>query len=82
MHRSLNDNARIPGLAIAAATRAGLTLHDRCVALIAAVRGGRLVTRASFFQQHNIRTARTAGDPQWLIAHEDLLVFRSLAGDA
>lgn len=65
----------IPGLVIAAATHAGLRLTDRCVALIPAVRGGKLVTRASFFQIQNVRHALATGDPRWIIAHEDLLVF-------
>jgi tRNA G10 N-methylase Trm11 len=67
----------IPGLVITAATRSGLRLTDRCVALIPAVRNGALITRASFFQKQNVRQAHAAGDPQWLIAHEDLLVFSS-----
>jgi hypothetical protein len=74
--RSLID---VPGMVIAAGTHAGLRLTDRCVALLAGVRQGRLITRASFFQQHNIRAANAAGDRQWLIAHEDVLVFRRAA---
>jgi tRNA G10 N-methylase Trm11 len=74
--RSLID---VPGMVIAAGTHAGLRLTDRCVALLAGVRHGRLITRASFFQQHNIRAANATGDRQWLIAHEDVLVFRRAA---
>lgn len=65
----------IPGLVIAAATHARLQLADRCVALIPAVRDRKLITRASFFQKHNIRRAWQHGDPQWLIGHEDVLAF-------
>jgi SAM-dependent methyltransferase len=74
-YRRHGELVDIPGLAIAAAERAGLQLTDRCVALIAGVRGGRLVPRPSFFQTHNLRAARAAGDPQWLIGHEDALVL-------
>lgn len=66
----------IPGMAIAAGIAAGLTLTERCVALIPAIRNGRLVSRASFFQKHNVRVANATGDPHWLIGHEDVLTFR------
>src|SRR5690606_17966531 len=48
----------IPGLVVAAGQHAGLQLVERCVALIAGVRDGRLVPRGSFFQLRNIREAR------------------------
>ncbi|MFG1924351.1 TRM11 family SAM-dependent methyltransferase [Cryptosporangium sp. NPDC048952] len=70
----------LPGMVITAGQAAGLELVDRCVALIAGIRGGRLVPRGSFFQQHNIRLAHAAGDPQWLIGHEDVLAFRLSGG--
>ena len=66
----------IPGMVTAAGIAAGLTLTEELVALIAGVRDGVLVPRASFFQLKNVRDAITAGDPQWLIQHEDLLVFQ------
>jgi tRNA G10 N-methylase Trm11 len=74
-YRRGHDLIDIPGMVIAAGTNAGLRLADRCVALLAGIREGRTITRASFFQQHNIRLAHAAGDHQWLIAHEDILVF-------
>jgi tRNA G10 N-methylase Trm11 len=74
-YRRGHDLIDIPGMVIAAGDDAGLHLIDRCVGLLAGIRDGKTITRASFFQQHNIRLARTAGDPQWLIAHEDILVF-------
>jgi hypothetical protein len=74
LHGELVD---IPGMVIAAGHAAGLHLVERCVALIAGVRGGRLVPRGSFFQLRNIREARRRGDPQWLCQHEDLIVLRS-----
>jgi hypothetical protein len=62
---------------VAAAGRAaGLTLVEELVALIAGVRNGLLVPRTSFFQMKNVRGAVNAGDPQWLIQHEDLLLFQ------
>lgn len=76
-YRHAGELVDIPGMVIAAGERAGLELVDRCVALIAGLRGGRLITRGSFFQLHNIRLAHAAGDPQWLIGHEDLLVLRN-----
>jgi len=45
------------------------------VALLAAVRGERLVPRASFFQLTEVRRARQHGVPLRVIAHEDVLVF-------
>lgn len=72
-HGTLVD---IPGMVVTAATAAGLRLVDRCPALIAAIRHGRLVTRASFFQLRNVRTALAQGDPQWLPQHETALVFK------
>lgn len=69
----------IPGMVIAAGTNAGLYLEDRCVALLAGVRDGRLIPRASFFQLRNIRRGLAEGDPQWLVAHEDVALFAAPA---
>jgi hypothetical protein len=65
----------IPGMVLAAGTAAELTAVDRLIALIAGVRDGRLIPRASFFQLRNLRVARAAGDSQWLVTHEDLIVL-------
>src|SRR5262249_61834886 len=65
-----------PSPVLPAATTAGYQPLQRCIALLAAVRDGHLVTRASFFQTHETRTARTAGHPLHLIAHEDVLILR------
>ncbi len=67
----------LPSAVIGAGIRAGLTPVDRCVALLAAVRGGQLVARPSFFQLQQVRKARTTDTPMHLIAHEDVLVFVS-----
>jgi hypothetical protein len=67
----------IPGMVAAAGINAGLRLIEECPALIAGIRDGRLISRASFFQQKNVRTAIEAGDPQWLQQHEEILIFRA-----
>ena len=64
-----------PSAVTAAAERAGLVLVERNVALLAGVRGDRLVPRASFFQLTHVRNARASGTPLRVIAHEDVLVF-------
>ncbi|MFE9690633.1 DNA methyltransferase [Micromonospora sp. NPDC005806] len=66
----------LPSAVIAAGVRAGLIPTERCVALLAAVRDGRLVARPSFFQLQAVRKARTVGTPLHLITHEDVLIFR------
>jgi hypothetical protein len=76
-YRRHGELVDIPGMVVAAGLAAGLRLHEECAALIAGVRDGRLVPRASFFQQKNVRAAIADGDPQWLVQHEDLLVFQS-----
>jgi len=49
----------------------------RCVALLAGLRGGRLIPRPSFFQLDNIRKARRRGEPWHLIVRKDLLILRN-----
>ena len=58
---------------------AGLIPAERCVALLAGLRGQQLIARPSFFQLDNIRKARARGEPWHLIVHEDVLVFRAPA---
>jgi tRNA G10 N-methylase Trm11 len=65
----------IPGMVAAAGLNAGLRLHDEGAALIAGIRDGRLISRASFFQQKNVRAAIAEGEPQWLLQHEDVVIF-------
>jgi modification methylase len=73
----------LPTAVITAGINAGLQPVERCVALLAAVRGGRLVARPSFFQLQQIRKARIAGIPMHLISHEDVLVLmRQSSGEA
>jgi hypothetical protein len=44
--------------------------------MLAAVREGQIVHRASMFGLMAVRRARADGVPVHLIAHEDVLVFR------
>lgn len=67
----------LPSEVIAAGLKAGLEPLERCLALIAGARDRQLVTRPSFFQLANIRTARAAGVPMHLIVAEDVLIFRA-----
>ena len=67
----------LPGAILAAGAAAGLIPAERCVALLAGLRGQRLIPRPSFFQLDNIRKARARGEPWHLIVHEDVLVFRA-----
>ncbi len=64
-----------PGALERAAEQVGLVLVERAVALLAGLRGERLVPRASFFALDNTRKARAAGLPVHVIAHEDVLAF-------
>ncbi|WFE42537.1 DNA methyltransferase [Micromonospora sp. WMMD998] len=67
----------IPGMVVAAGINAGLELVEECIALICGVRDGVIIPRASFFQQKNTRDAIAAGDPQWLVQHEDVLILKA-----
>ncbi|WP_406311715.1 hypothetical protein [Streptomyces sp. NBC_00114] len=65
----------LPSAVLAAGQAAGLTPAERCVALLAGIRDGRLITRPSFFQMKNVRDARRQGIPLAVVQHEDVLVF-------
>jgi modification methylase len=67
-----------PSAVIEAGRQAGLVPVERCVALLAGIRGGQLIPRPSFFQLDNVRKARARDEPWHLIIHEDVLIFRSL----
>jgi SAM-dependent methyltransferase len=73
-HAELID---LPSQILACGLRAGLIPVERCVALLARVGEDGLVARGSFFQRDFIRKQREAGLPMHLIAHEDVLVFRT-----
>ena len=67
----------LPGALVRVGEDAGLVLYERNVALLAGLRDDRLVPRTSFFALEQVRKARAAGVPRFVIAHEDLLVFRA-----
>lgn len=54
---------------------AGLVLVERCIALTARLRDGRVMPRASLAELRAAK-ARTAGAPVALIAHHEVLVFQ------
>ncbi|MEU3213294.1 DNA methyltransferase [Nocardiopsis alba] len=68
-----------PGQVAEAGQRAGLVQIDRCVALLCALRGGEMVSRASFFQLIETRRLRKTGWPVHVIQHEDVIVFANPA---
>jgi SAM-dependent methyltransferase len=65
----------LPSAVLAAGQAAGLTPTERCVALLAGVRDGRLIARPSFFQMKHVRDARRQGIPLAVVQHEDVLIF-------
>ena len=75
--RQRGELVDLPGAVLAAGANAGLIPAERCVALLAGLRGQRLIPRPSFFQLDNVRKARARGEPWHLIVHEDVLVFRA-----
>jgi SAM-dependent methyltransferase len=73
-HAELID---LPAQVLACGRAAGLIPVERNVALLARAAETDLVARGSFFQRDFIRKQREAGLPLHLIAHEDVLVFRT-----
>ncbi|MCQ8835320.1 TRM11 family SAM-dependent methyltransferase [Streptomyces malaysiensis] len=65
----------LPSAVLATGQAAGLVPAERCVALLAGIRDGRLIARPSFFQLKNVRDARRQGIPLHLVQHEDVLIF-------
>ncbi|GAA1836298.1 TRM11 family SAM-dependent methyltransferase [Actinomadura chokoriensis] len=75
--RAKGELIDLPGQVIESARHNGLALTGRHAALLAGLRDGRLVNRASFFQMLETRRARDRGIPACATAHEDLLLFQS-----
>ncbi|PPK61893.1 site-specific DNA-methyltransferase [Actinokineospora auranticolor] len=73
-HSELID---LPAQVLACGHAAGLIPVERNVALLARAAETDFVARGSFFQRDFIRKQREAGLPLHLIAHEDVLVFRT-----
>ncbi|GIG63379.1 hypothetical protein Lfu02_77510 [Longispora fulva] len=75
-YRKRGELIDLPSAVIAAGLAAGLEPVERCVALLAGVRAGKIIARPSFFQLQTVRKARAGGIPLHLISHEDVLVLR------
>ncbi|GAB3436384.1 hypothetical protein GCM10027436_15280 [Actinophytocola sediminis] len=73
-HAELID---LPSHILACGRAAGLIPVERNVALLARAADTDLVARGSFFQRDFLRKQREQGLPLHLIAHEDVLVFRT-----
>ncbi|PWW53143.1 DNA methyltransferase [Actinokineospora spheciospongiae] len=73
-HAELID---LPSQILTCGLHAGLIPVERNVALLARAADTDLVARGSFFQRDFIRKQREAGLPLHLIAHEDVLIFRT-----
>jgi modification methylase len=65
----------LAALTVTLAEAAGFTYLQHVVALHAAVRGGDLVARPSFWQRTQTHKARSRGEAAHLVVHEDLCVF-------
>jgi tRNA G10 N-methylase Trm11 len=76
VRRQRDDLIDLPGELLAVARSTGLDPVQRCAAMLAAVRDGQIVHRASMFGLMAVRRARAEGVPVHLIAHEDVLVLR------
>lgn len=74
--RARGELIDLPGQVIDTARHHGLVLTGRHVALLAGLRDGGLVNRASFFQMLETRRARERGIPACATVHEDLLLLR------
>lgn len=76
VRRHRDDLIDLPGELLAVARSVGLVPVERCAAMLAAVRDGQIVHRASMFGLMAVRRARAEGIPVHLVAHEDVLVLR------
>lgn len=76
VRRRRDDLIDLPGQLLAIATSVGFQPVERCAAMLAAVRDGHIVHRASMFGLMAARRARADGVPASLLAHEDVLVLR------
>lgn len=78
VRRQRDDFIDLPGELLAVAMSVGLHPVERCAAMLAAVRDGQIVHRASMFGLMAVRRARAEGIPVHLVAHEDVLVLRKV----
>jgi hypothetical protein len=80
VRRRPDDFIDLPGELMSVARSVGLVPVERCAAMLAAVRDGQIVHRASMFGLMAIRKSRADGIPVHLVAHEDALVLRRTPG--
>jgi hypothetical protein len=76
VRRRPDDFIDLPGELMSVARSVGLVPVERCAAMLAAVRDGQIVHRASMFGLMAVRRARAEGIPVHMVAHEDVLVLR------
>lgn len=76
VRRQRDDLIDLPGEFLAVARSVGLVPVQRCAAMLAAVRDGRIVHRANMFGLLAVRRARDEGIPVHLVVHEDVLILR------
>ncbi|SNS98755.1 DNA methylase [Asanoa hainanensis] len=76
VRRRPDDLIDLPGELLAVARSVGFVPVERCAAMLAAVRDGQIVHRASMFGLMAVRRSRADGIPVHLVAHEDVLVLR------
>ena len=76
VRRRPDDFIDLPGELLTIARTVGLEPVERCAAMLAAVRDGQIVHRASMFGLMAVRKSRAEGLPVHLVAHEDVLVLR------
>ncbi|MCE7007068.1 site-specific DNA-methyltransferase [Kibdelosporangium philippinense] len=77
-HRSADGTLLdLPTAVLDAAVAVGLTPLDRCVALIAGLRGTRIAPRATSTERRAADRARAAGAPTALVAHHTALILRA-----
>lgn len=79
VRRCRDDFIDLPGELLTVAMSVGLQPVQRCAAMLAAVRDGQIVHRASMFGLMAVRKARAEGIPVHLVAHEDILILRRTA---
>jgi DNA modification methylase len=78
VRRHRDDLIDLPGELLTLATSVGFVPVQRCAGMLAAIRNGQIVHRASMFGLMAVRRARAEGIPVHLIAHEDILVVRKV----
>lgn len=65
----------LAGVTVALARATGFSYLQHVIALQAAIRGGELRARPSYWQLTQVRHARQRGEPAHLVVHEDVCVF-------